>query len=195
MVSCEYDLRFLRAGAKQLGKYLLSDNIYWPLDVQAASGESPYPQLTLGWLLLFLQRAESSCEGKDIHLEREHINQEIETTRAKWLSAWKNKARAEFHARLNLWRDFLEEYRINPKDNYNRYSYEVNRLVILHLLWAEAGDIRQSDIQMFNALDSMLRARFIPGTFVWDDKLAPSFPKSNYWYLYGSLAHEAETGD
>jgi hypothetical protein len=194
MVSCKYDLKFLRAGVSQLEKYLIADNIFWPLDIQAAAGEPPYPQLTLGWLLLFRTRASSSCEGEDTHLEREQIAQEINSTRAKWLLAWKNKARAEFHARLNLWRDFLEEYRINPRDNYARYSYEVSRLVCLNLLWAEAGEIRESDIQVFNMLDSVLRGRFVPGKFIWDDKIAPSFPKTNYWYLYGSLSREAETG-
>lgn len=193
MVSCEYDLRFLRAGIDQLEKYLLTDNIYWHLDIQAEDGAPPYPQLTLGWLLLYRQRIRSSCDGNGINFESERINREIETIRSKWLSAWKSKARAEFHARLILWQDFLEEYRLKPRDNYNRYHYEVNRRVCLQLLWDEADDIRESDIQMFNALDLVLRARLIPGKFVWDDKIAPSFPESHFWYLYGALPSEGET--
>jgi hypothetical protein len=193
MISCEYDLRFLRAGTAQLEKYLLAENIYWPLDVQALAGEPPYPQLTLGWLLLFRQRAKSACMKIDVSSELGRNSLEIEAIRKKWLTAWKTKARVEFHARLNLWRDFLEEYRINPRENYNRYGYEVNRLVCLHLLWAEADNIRESDIQMFNALDLFLRGRFIPGEFVWDEKIKPSFPATTYWFLYGFLAREAET--
>jgi len=193
MVSCDYDLRFLKEGVDQFEKYLLSEIIYYPLNLQAAVGETPYPQLTLGWLLFFRKRAGSTCKQDDIGVDKERINQKIDFIRSKWLTAWRKKARAEFHARLFLWRDYLEEYQTNPGDNYNRYGYEVNRRVLLQLLRDEVADFPESDLQLFNALDLILHAMFIPGVFVWDDTIASSFPKSNFWYLYGSLSREAKT--
>ena len=40
-------------------QYLLSKDIYWPVGVSTSAGETPYPKLTLGTLLLVQQRLEA----------------------------------------------------------------------------------------------------------------------------------------
>jgi len=187
MPSADYDLRFLEAGLELLENYLLSKDIYRPIGVQAAPGEPPYPQLTLGWLLLAQRRAQATCQTISQKTALARIQGRIDTTSAKWRTAWNNKAQAEFRARLNLWRDFLVEYGQNPANNDDRYPYEVNRRVMLRLLSENAGQLPAADQQALNGLDLILRSHFKPGGFIWDTDLIPAFPESDYWYLYGYL--------
>jgi hypothetical protein len=109
--------------------------------------------------------------------------------RSQWRAAWGQKAKAEFHARLILWRNFLEEYRQSPAAQFDRYNYEIGRRVTLQLLQPEAEDLPESETEMLSGLDSILRSRFVPGAFAWDRDLASAFPQDEYWYLYGWLPH------
>jgi len=114
----------------------------------------------------------------------------LEALRNQWRTAWGNKARQDFHARLKLWRDFLEEYREKPSAHYDRYSYEVGRRVQLQLLAEEAVDLPPAELEAVKGLDKLLRAIFKPGLFLWSDILASSFPQHTYWYLYGTLKED-----
>jgi hypothetical protein len=192
MPSCEYDLRFLKAGLEQLREYIHSDAIYWPLGAMAPYGEPPYPQLTLGWLLLSRLRVGSTCLDPAQKMELDRIGQTLVDTRSQWLTAWRKKTQAEFHARLNLWRDFLEDYRKNPPGNYRRYSYEVSRRVLLQLLKDESDHLPDAELEVLDLLDQMLRIVFVPADFIWDNEIVSSFPKTTFWYLYGHLARGEE---
>lgn len=191
-MNADYDLRYLEAGLDQLEGYLLSRDIYRPIGIQSYPGETPYPQLTLGWMLLSRLRARASVQTASQKSELERLSQGLEATRTRWRAAWSNKAQAEFRARLNLWRDFLEDYRDNPEANIDRYAYEVNRRVLLHLLADEADSLPSADIQALQGLDLLLRAVFQPGEFVWQAPLAASFPQPTFWYLYGQLKGQIE---
>jgi hypothetical protein len=190
MPSFEYDLRYLQAGVDQLEAYLLSGDLYWTIGVSAPKGEPPYPQLTPGGLLLSRQRLSATAETPAQQAELVPMDERLDSLRSRWRTAWGNKARQDFHARLRLWRDYLEEYREKPSAHYDRYSYEVGRRVQLHLLAAEAVDIPQAEMDAVNGLDKLLQAVFRPGPFLWDDLLASSFPQPTYWYLYGNLKAE-----
>jgi hypothetical protein len=186
----EYELRFINAGIDQLESYLLSNDIYRPIGVQPPSGGPPYPQLTLGWLLLFRLKAQAICQSGDQRAELELLNSKLGAIRAHWRSAWNNKSKAEFQARLNLWRDFLEEYRRLPGQNFDRYAFEVNRRAMLDLLLLEIEKLPHADKDSLEGLDKLLNTAFIPGEFIWDERFVPSFPRPNFWYLYGSLKRD-----
>ncbi len=115
------------------------------------------------------------------------MENEYETWRAKWRSAWGRKAQSEFRSRLNLWRDFIEDYRHHPDSNYDRFAYETTRRAMLELLGPEAADLPLADSQMLAGLDSILKALLLDGDFVWEDALKPAFPPQTFWYLYGVL--------
>lgn len=185
--SFEYDLIFLDAGIDQLEYYLLSDDIYQILPIRAPGGHSPYPQLTLGWLLLFLLRSKIRAETDTQRSAIQRIAREIDLTKTKWRAAWGRKARAEFSARLDLWRAFLTDYRKNPESNIDRYEYEVNRRVLIELLQPEADTIPSAELDALRGLDLLLKAVLEEDEFIWDDDLRSSFPKSEYWFLYGRL--------
>lgn len=187
MPSYSYDTRFLQASLDQLESYLLSDDIYRPVGTTAPHGEAPYPQMTLGAIMVSLRRARQTALTLSQRADIARIENEIETMRNRWRSAWGRKAQAEYRARLNLWRDFLEDYRNHPDANYDRFAYEVTRRVMLDLLSPEANELPQADSQMLSGLDAILQAFFRPGNFVWDEPLEPAFPQKIFWYLYGNL--------
>ncbi len=187
MPSPEYDLRYLKAGIEQLESYLLSSDVYWSIGTRAPAGETPYPQLTIGGLLLARLRAQSSIKTSSQQVELEELSGRLNDLRTRWQVAWEGKASKEFHARLNLWKNFLEEYRSNPETQYDRYKYEVTRRVLLHLLGAETDNIPQAQRDLLASLDLLLHTIFDSGEFIWDVSLAASFPQEQYWYLYGEI--------
>jgi hypothetical protein len=115
------------------------------------------------------------------------LEKEIDRIRMKWRTAWGHKARQGFRSRLDLWRNFLEEFRHDPQGNYDRYRYEVNRRVMLELLDGEAIDIPISQQQMLTGLDRILAGLMVPGDFVWDEQLASGFSPERYPFLYRAL--------
>jgi len=188
MPSVRYDLGYLKAGLEILEKYLLAKDLYWPIGVSPPPGEPPYPRLTLSGILLALARLKARELPGKIASEVADLERQLEIIRSHWRVAWEQKVGREFHARLNLWRDFLEEYRKNPANHRDRYIYEVGRRVMLQLLKNEAINLeRPAEEELLSALDSLLDAYFSPGKFVWDADLAPGFPRQEFWYLYGNL--------
>lgn len=187
MPTVEYDLRFFQAGIAEMESYLLAQDIYWPISVSAPVGKAPYPKLTLGTLLLVQLRLEAFINAPQPQTNYQSLFNQLQGIRMRWNAAWRKKAQMEFRARLNLWRDFLSDYHKDPEAHYDRFSYEVNRRVILHLLYAEADQIPIAQHDLLLALDTQLKAILQPGTFIWDIRLSSSFPPDPYWYLYGNL--------
>ena len=190
MPTFDYDFRYLQAGVDQLEAYLLAKDLYWPIGINPPKGEPPYTQFTPGGLLLARQRLQSTAETSPQQVEMARLVQQLEALCDRWRTAWGNKVRQDFHARLKLWRDFLEEYREKPSAHYDRYSYEVGRRVQLHLLAGEAVDLPPAELEAVKGLDRLLRAIFRPGLFLWDGILTSSFPQQTYWYLYGTLKED-----
>lgn len=190
MPSPEYDLRFFQAGIAEMEQYLLAKDIYWPVGISALPGETPYPKLTLGTLLLVQQRLEATTSTAGQHAELLKLKNQLNAVRSRWRTAWGKKAQAEFRARLNLWRDFLSDYRKEPGAHFDRFGYEVGRRAMLHLLAAEADELSQAHVDLLAALDAQLKAVLRPGAFAWDASLSASFPPQEFWYLYGSLPED-----
>ncbi len=187
MPSINYDLRYLSAGLSILEDYLLSKELYWPIGITAPASETPYPQLTLGGLLL--ARARLSSRQLDAAVDREltRLTTRMDTLREQWRTAWGNKAHKEFHARFNLWRDFIEDYRDKPHAHFDRYAFEVIRRVQLDLLKSEVKQLSTADLEALEGLDYLLRTLLVRGDFIWEADYQPGFPSPTFWYLYGSL--------
>lgn len=184
MPSVEYDLGYLESAVVLLERYLLSKEIYWKLKANSPPGDPSYPSLTLGSLLLSRARIQHRRLTGKQRIRKNSVEKELDRIRMKWRTAWGNKAREEFRSRLDLWRNFVEEFRHDPQEHYDRYAYEVNRRVMLHLLEGEANDIPNSQREMLNGLDRILNGLMIPGEFVWDAQLEPGFAPETYPYLY-----------
>jgi len=188
LTSIAYDLRYLGAGLEVLEEYLLSKEIYFPMQVTSPDGETPYPQLTLGNILLAKARLESrSLELKEEN-ELTRMILELERIRAHWRVAWETKAQRSFSARLRSWGDFMAEYDAQPGNHFDRYAYEVRLRVILDLLSAQAGTIPEAERGLLDVLDYHLKAKLIPAGFIWQSEIEKGFPPEEYWYLYGTLS-------
>lgn len=187
MPNAQYELDYIQAGLGSLDDYLLSPEVYWTLQGNLPSGGTAYPSLTLGGLLLAFAGLNSTQLNSELRARCDHLRTEIEASQVRWRVAWEKKAVREFHARLYLWSDYLEEYRLNTENNANRYAYEVRRRVMLHLLEPFARDAPPSEIDMLRGLDLILQGSFIPGKFIWEGWLESAFPAQPYWYLYGRL--------
>lgn len=179
-----YDLGYLRTGVPQLEGYLLSKELYWPIGASPPVGMPPYPQLTLGGILLSLAKLSARVLTTEQTRELSHLRTELDAAHSHWQVAWEQKAQREFHARLSLWRDYVEDYRQNPPEQADRYAYEVSRRVMLELLSREARTLPQTEVELLAALDKVLQAKLLPGKFIWEDQLAGAFPPETYWYLY-----------
>jgi len=187
MSGAESDLIYLQAGIKILEAYLLSQELYWSIQVNPPAGEPPFPSLTLGGILLAQARLSARFLPNHLQAKRDKLELELDTFRTHWRVAWEKKASREYHARLNLWRDFLEEYRASPESQADRFKYEVSRRVMLELLLPYSTVTAPAEKEMLVGLDQVLHAVFLPGDFIWDQDFAPGFPPRPYWYLYGRL--------
>ena len=187
MQSAAYELSYLQAGVELLEPYLMSQDIYWPIQATPNAGDPPYPSLTLGGLLLAQARLSSTTLPIDLQPIQDRVQHEFDALQTHWRVAWERKAVREFHARLKQWADYLDEYRSDPENNVDRYAYEVSRRVMLNLLDPYAGKAPSSEKELVHRLDMLLQAVFLPGDFIWDSWQKSAFSPQLYWYLYGRL--------
>ncbi len=187
MKTIEYDLLYLQAGVAELENYLLTNDVFWPVDIRPPAGEPGYPQLTLGGLLLARKRLLTLNKSPKQTAQLDKIISDMDGIRSRWKVAWEKKASRSFSVRIKMWRDYVEEYRLLPQDNADRYPYEVRLRAMLALLKSELGGQPTAEVDLLSILDSYLEKVLIAGNFVWEPELEPGFPENTYWYLYGRL--------
>jgi hypothetical protein len=181
MPTLEQDLAFVRAGLEELESYLLSDELYWPL-----SGPVDLPRFTIGGLLLSLKRAQARGRLPAIQTELTARAIALDLVRSKWRSAWERKVRREVHARLDLWKNYLADYRQSPETQSDLFHQQVEWRVLLHLL---DGELSRPDkeFSILDDLDKVLKSFWLPGVFAWQTDLQDVFPQGEFWFLYGKL--------
>lgn len=171
MKSTVQDLQFVNESLPQLQAYLLSKELYWPL-------RAALPRLTLGALLLALARLEVVQP-----VETESLRAQVAAIRAKWRNAWEQKIAREAANRLRLWTQFLSDLAQAPGQNAEAYPAEVRGRVILELLLRELPQLPEK--AALAEAETLLRARLLPGVFLWDTELQLAFPAPEFWFLYG----------
>jgi len=183
----DYEIRYLVAFARVLEQYLLANDLYWPPGISSRGGETPYPSLTPGSLCLFRIQARARTSGTAGETEFLRIDNDIAQVLGAWRISWEKKVTQDFHARLQLWSNYLDDFREKPEANLDRYPYEVNRRAQLELLQVEVKHLPEPDLRLLELLDRRLRGVFQPGDFVWDPGLAVVFPREKFWYLFGMI--------
>lgn len=187
MKSLEYDLRYIQAALEVMEKYLLSDEVFWPVGVNPPEGEPDYPRLTLDGLFLARARLEAQ-QISPVQKDRvERVLSDLELYRSKWRVAWEKKAGQCYRVRVHMWRDFIQEYQDNPQENAYRFTYEARLRVMLNLSKSEFKVQNTSEVELLNGLDGYLKSVLTPDGFIWDSELQNGFPPGEYWYLYGKL--------
>lgn len=185
--SIDYDLCYLQAGLEVIEPYLLSEEIFWPLDITPSEGEPDYLRLTLDGLLLSRTRLLAHPKNADQEKLVEGVLSDLDLQRSRHRVAWERKAGKCYRVRMRMWGDFIQEYQENPADNSDRYSYEVRSRVLLALLSDEVVARDPADDELLNSLDRYLHGILKEGSFIWDSQIQVGFPRDKYWYLYGKL--------
>ena len=100
----------------------------------------------------------------------------------------------ETHARLNLWRAFLDDLNESLASNAGLYPTEIRQRAMLQLLATapESATLPAEARQEMQALDARLREMFAAGSFVWEEQLAPAFSPPEFWFLYGRPTEKGE---
>lgn len=170
------DKIYVETGIPELGDYLLSQELFWPISTRGYT----VPRLTIGGMLLALARLDAGGA------RTETLWIQLEEVRMKWRVAWETKAGREVQARLRLWSNYLGDYRHAPELHADAYPHEVRYRVMLHLLLAELP-APVNEQEALSQLDNLLRKKLISGTFIWETELSGGFSREVYWYLYGKL--------
>jgi len=183
MPTIEQDRIFFQRGIAELSDYLLSGELYWTLSPPRGACLS---RLTIGGLLLSRLRlwARAVSPVEQVRLER--LDRQLEAIRSRWRVAWEQKVSREIRARLDLWRNYLMDYRQSPEVHADEYLQEVRWRVILNLLFAELP-VPSAETEALAGLDQLLQTSFLPGGFIWEKDLMSGFPQQAYWFLYGRL--------
>jgi hypothetical protein len=178
------DVEFLRAAIPDLQRYVISDDLYWPLRLTAATpGSIQTPQLTIGNLLLSLRRLRSQqVDGVGA------LAEQIEQIRREWRSNWAKKADHEHASRLNLWQQYMRELREDSRQQASYYASEVRHRTILELLHGELlDDLPGHENEQLAMLDNILRGLTRQGDFVWEQEVQSAFPPAEFWFLWVAL--------
>ena len=178
---------YLQAGLREAERYLLSNELFWPLNIMPGSDQPGYPYLTAGGLLLYARFARGMAVTPSQQGAFRKIEIEIEALQTRWQVAWEKKTAWEFESRLRQWGNVLKDIRVDPEDNIPYYRYEVRLRVLLDLLEEQVDEIDPALQAHLDSLDILLRALFKSGDFIWATGLASSFPVKDYWYLWGTL--------
>lgn len=181
MPTSAQNLTYVQAGLEELENYLLSDNLYWPLD-----GDNSLQRLTIGGLLLGLIRIQAEQQGGGQSTQADRLVNRLDVVRTKWKAAWEKKCRSEIHTRLTLWKNYLLDYRQSPELEAEMYPQQVQWRVYLQLLIKET-DYQPEEIKQLTNLDAMVKSAWLPGSFIWEPNLATALPEPEYWFLYGRL--------
>jgi hypothetical protein len=187
MKSVEYDLGYVRAGLEVLEKYLLSDDVFWPMNATPPQGEPDYPKLTLDGVLLACTRLKAYQLPFEQEGDVEMLLADLELNRTRWRVAWEKKARQCLQVRLRMWGNYLQEYKDNPLDNADRYGYEVRLRTMIELARNEYQAQQVSEGESISRLDAFLRRTLTPAGFIWEEEVQSGFPRDRYWFLYGKL--------
>lgn len=184
MPAQETDLQFVQAGVEDLPDYLLSKELFWPLSAPKL-GYS-LPRFTIGGLLAALRRLRAYAETPAKQAKIQDFERRVDSLRTSRRAAWEAKAAHEFRSRLSLWQNFILDLRHDPGQAAETYAHEISWRVLLELLSAELPAPPPETAALPN-LDSILKACWHLGGFVWEPELKTAFPEAPFWYLYGSI--------
>ena len=182
-----HELEYLHHALEELERYLLSDELFWPVLARPSDGGS-FLKLTIGNLLLSFKELETLKEGHKLsHMEEADLHQiedQIETIRRTWPVAWEKKSNREFKSRFGQWAHVLNDLKKDFETQSPYYHTEVRLRVLLALLDEFTTDTEGFDLA---PLDAFLERMLAPGRFFWPPELERGFPQEEFWFLFGEL--------
>jgi hypothetical protein len=181
------DAAVCKAMAADLNAYLLKDTLYWSL-TDTGPRRRPYPQLTLGGLLLRLHHLEI--------LQRElsprayeaytYARNEAESAFESWRVRLEHKLLAESKARIQTWSFFLSDCAETPGSCADEYPMQAEGRTMICLLLSKADGVLGVDQLhgQIQGLDHHLHTLTTLTPFIWDPIFEPAYPRDPFWWLY-----------
>jgi hypothetical protein len=186
--SLDRDLAEAQAMAESLLDYARGDQLYGTVD--GLFGTDPdMPTLTLGQFLLRLHRlqAQESAMTPEQKAILTMLESSDEMVRQGWTVHYNGKLVDEAQSRLNSIVAFLSE--CEDDEDGCAGSYLPNALdrtlvqVILDTL--DKYNLPHPDLKTeLSRHDAQFHRFTEPSAFVWDERLAPLYPKDKYFWLY-----------
>lgn len=184
------DLSILEKMVSSFESYLKGGELYGNIGGGFLTGGTS-PQLTVGAVVMRLRRLDVLSDeltdeqrSKLADLQARHM--EIRNDVAERYLA---KVEREANSRLDAMRHFFEECRENRANCPRIYNPEVLRRTVVQELFLamDAANIASQELDdKAKKTDLMLRSFLEEAEFVWDDKLAPAYPKGVFWWMYMS---------
>jgi uncharacterized protein YukE len=175
----EYENKYLAEGLEQIKPYLLSGELFWNLNLASPRDRAPYPQMTLGNLLISAHIL--GCEGSGA--ARELLNA-FWATKQEWSIAWEGKAAKEYSYRLKQWGRAIEDFRDSRNPGVGALANELRGRTALVLLEREVAGEDLKRLGSLQTLDNVFLSLSKEGDFVWDEELRECLEIEPFWFLY-----------
>lgn len=180
----QQDWHVLREGSEDLERFVLAQDLYWPL-TRSVGGPHALTQFSLGTLALSARRLSAVRWPPEQQAELDRLLAGIASVQKQWQVNWARKAGHEYSARLRLWQDALVEMLSDQLGGIGGYASNARWRAMLHLLEHQSGAQPQAvELEALAMLDSRLRAVTRPGPFLWEPEVETAFPANPFWYLY-----------
>ena len=182
------DLAVLEAFAAELEEYIIKDELYRTVRVHLPAGDQMI-QMSGGDLLTRIFR---------LSAERERLTPEQQARFDAARSAAEKiiySLRTRFHqrllreikARLDSLNWFLDECSSDPARCRGEYPFEIRNRQRIDAIVSELGTDLPAELKnQISRIDERIRMIVRPGSFAWDARLEPLFPRTRFWYLYVS---------
>jgi hypothetical protein len=188
MHSSGHNLKLVRVMLEDVEEYLLSNELFWPLDPSALRDFPAPPRLTPGTFVLTLDELKVQSEEMNAKQQAEFQKMKFQMQRIlqKWPEAIGRKAAREMQSRLNLWKAYVNDL-LEKTDRPDNYAYEVRHRVIFerNRQLADRQPETHEIVEAIRSIDAALQSIFTQHEFIWDTRLCAAYPQESYWFLYG----------
>ncbi|MBI5930243.1 MAG: hypothetical protein HY862_13105 [Chloroflexi bacterium] len=176
----EKNLRTLSAMVEALKPYLYEEALFGYL------GDN-MPKMTIGGLLLRLHQLDGLQAALDKKLQSQLLetHQTFDQLRYEWRTHYEKKLLQELKSRAETSLRYLQD----AADAMGDWGNQIEKRTMIADLINEANS---QNIQvpaelkgLISEVDTYLRRYFKAGEFYWDERLANTYPKESYWWLYG----------
>lgn len=182
------DIAVLGAEIDELEDYIIADEVYRTVRVVTPSG-AQMVQMSGGDMLTRLFRLQGERERLPVD-QRSQVKDlalRAESTAYSLRTRFHDLLQREMKTRIDSLNWFLDDVMGDPKRARAEYPYEIRNRQRIDAIAAELGDDLAPALKSeLHRVDERIRLIVRPAEFVWDESLAPIFPRERFWYLYTS---------
>jgi hypothetical protein len=180
------DLAVLEAFAAEVEEYIIKDELYRTVRVHLPTGDQMI-QMSGGDLLtrIFRLSAERDRMTPEQQERFDAARSAAEKSIYSLRTRFHQRLQREVKARLDSLDWFLDECASEPARCRGEYPFEIRNRQRIDAILTELGTALSPELKnRINRVDDRIRMMVKPGSFAWDSRLEPVFPRTRFWYLY-----------